>query len=171
MVGYTLDRLKKVAKILDDIRFSYIPNKQMLRASYYSIVSGSSVDRSLDREIVTFLLVLYIASKKDTVKHHNDSFLGIIEKDVVHGLNRGYYNQRSKKSMLMLDGVVKAFISKSLDSIGKDEYMEVLTNYSIYHNQDLDDMLIDDDSLKEMLLNKSLFRKRFVSYEDLKNEV
>ena len=167
MIGYNKEFLLSTGALLDDAKFSFVPQDAVLRATFYSVITGSIESRSYDRELVSFLFVYYIISKRNTFKYATKSFTEIIEGVVIHELNRGLYDQRSRKAMLMLPGLVPAFISDSLNRIGKDDFVGALCNFLIYHDKDLEEIVIGRSRLKSMLSDKTVFKQKFTDFGEL----
>ena len=167
MIGYNKAYLLSIGALLDEAKFSFVPQDAVMRATFYSVITGSIETRLYDRELVSFLFIYYVISKKNTFKYTTKSFTEIIEGLVIHELNRGLYDQRSRKSMLMLPGIVPAFISDSLNRVGKDDFVGALCNFLIYHDKDLEEIVIGNKRLKNMLSDKSIFKQKFTDFGEL----
>ena len=168
MIGYSKDKMTNLVEILDELKFSYVPNDMVTSATFYSVIVGSTEGRQYDREVFSFLFVHYMASKRNSVKFATSSFLEIFEKDVVHSLNRGLFDQRQRKHMLMQPGLVPVVVSDSLQRIGKNDYIGAICNLAIYHDKDIEDMLLDEDGLRKMIQDKQVFKSKFTDFGEVK---
>lgn len=168
MIGYASEEILEILDMLDEKKISFVPQKPITRATFYSVLAGSMDDRSLDSEVFSYLFILYLMSKKNTYKHSMSDFRFIFNEDIVHELNRALYDQKSRKAMLMLPGVVPAFISDALKRIGNDDFIGALCNFLIYYNKDFSDFLISSERIDKMAVDKGIYKQKFTDFGELR---
>ena len=168
MIGYKKEALIGIGELLDELKYSFAPSKMVVDATFYSVITGSIETRLYDKAMFSYLMFLLVVSKKDTYKFSSSTFVEIIEADIIHRMNRGLFEQKQRKNLLLQQGPVPVVVSDALNKIGKDDHIGALCNFMIFHQLDLSEMLLDKEVLTKMLQDKSVFKNSYVDFGEMK---
>lgn len=170
-VGYSLDILNNFAVNLENIKELRDITEIKVMGSFYKILMGErDMLEVYDKEVVSILLALSIASKSLKGKFYRKTFQEICKKAVVPGLNRGLYDQESISGILRRNGPKQMISILGAEAVSRNKLERAVSLLMIMVGKDLEELLISIKDLKKLLVEKGLLKKTFISLEDIINE-
>lgn len=170
MVGYSEDVINDFAVKVDAITQLRSVSQMKATGTFYKLMLGTK-DEIIEfaPEIVSIILAMALASKSSIGRFYGKPFQEIAKKAIIPRLNRGLYGQQSIVNLLRTDSPDEKINILGAAAISVDDPERAIALIMILVGKDLEELLISDRDIKELLVDKKLLSKTFISIEDIRN--